>query len=114
MDLNKWWIRSGNGGGGGDTGTSIASTADGGMVLGGYRDTSGGAEGWLLRTDNWGNLTCAEAGLCAGVPDSACDDKDPCTADGCDPLIGCTHKPHPENAPCGEAKVCKGGKCAAL
>ena len=35
---------------------------------------------------------CAE-GKCKAESAKDCDDKNPCTADGCDPGAGCTHKP---------------------
>ena len=56
----------------------------------------------LLRLDAFGNSTCA----CPGVPMSACDDKDPCTADGCN-AGSCTHQTWADGTPC------PGGKCAS-
>jgi hypothetical protein len=47
-----------------------------------------------------------------------CDDKNPCTADTCDPAIGCVHTPLAESATCDDGDactlgtVCQSGKCA--
>ena len=97
-----------------ETGTAMAVAADGGFVLAGQFGVGKSPTGLVYRTDNWGNLTCKEAGVCAGVPDSACDDKDPCTADTCDGLTGCGHKAHPDGAQCGTGKACSSGKCLSL
>ena len=37
---------------------------------------------------------CDALGSCGGTP-RVCDDADPCTADGCDALLGCIHAPIP-------------------
>jgi hypothetical protein len=60
------------------------------------------------------------AGTCLGTDISAnCDDSDPCTADVCDPVGGCSHSVEGVDAacddgdPCTAADVCQGdGSCA--
>ncbi len=66
---------------------------------------------WLLRTDPWGNSSCAGAGVCVGVASNGCDDGNPCTADTCNVLSGCVHVGHPDGAPCGGGKVCAAAVC---
>ncbi len=55
------------------------------------------------------------AGECVGGPDLACDDHNPCTLDGCDPLAGCTFEPVPAPCddfdPCTSPDQCSGGLC---
>jgi hypothetical protein len=45
-----------------------------------------------------------------------CDDDDPCTADTCDPAVGCVTVDSPEGTPCSTATVCAGtcagGECS--
>lgn len=66
---------------------------------------------------------CHGAGHCSGtdetcVPGEAidCDDKNPCTTDGCDPQTGCTHVNDPaadcsDSDACTENDVCVAGVC---
>ena len=55
---------------------------------------------------------CA-GGLCAGGAALTCDDGDPCTADLCDPQVGCQHVPA-EGAACDDGNACTvGDHCAA-
>ena len=63
--------------------------------------------------DPWGHATCAEAGICASKTLEACLDLDPCTADDCDPKLGCTHVPLPDDATCNwsTGAKCKKGIC---
>ena len=49
--------------------------------------------------------TC-QSGVCTGVA-VACDDDNPCTADGCAAAAGCTHVPIA--APCDDGNLCTGG-----
>ena len=66
----------------------------------------------MFRRDAWGNASCAAAGACGGLSPAACADANPCTADGCAPLAGCTHTPLPAGAQCGDDKACDAkGKC---
>ncbi len=58
--------------------------------------------------------TCpADCGPCASAPN--CDDGESCTADDCDPLLGCRHLPRDatmcDAGPCVEQAACKAGKC---
>ena len=63
--------------------------------------------------DPWGHATCAEAGVCASKTLEECLDTDPCTADDCDPKLGCTHVPLPDDATCNwsTGAKCKKGLC---
>ncbi len=60
----------------------------------------------LIRTDHWGNASCAESGACVDKPLSDCDDGKPCTADLCDAAAGCTHAPLPGASPCDDGSKC--------
>ncbi len=42
--------------------------------------------------DAFGHTSCGESGVCHGKPGPTCDDKNPATADSCDPKKGCVHK----------------------
>lgn len=48
-----------------------------------------------------------------------CDDQNPCTADTCDPTLGCQHTPLPDNTscsagdPCNGAWVCQNAACVS-
>lgn len=53
-------------------------------------------------------------GLCAGVDASACADVNPCTADSCDPIVGCVSENEPDGTPCGDSKACKDGVCGGM
>jgi predicted secreted protein len=92
---------------------ALALTPDGFLVAGYAKPlppTTQAAK--ILRTDAFGNLTCATSGPCAGKPFGACDDANPCTADLCDAAHnGCWHADLPDKATCGAGKVCQGGKC---
>jgi len=58
---------------------------------------------------------CTE-GVCAGPDETDCDDGNPCTDDGCDPLTGCTHDfnaaPCDDEDACTGEDVCLNGTCA--
>lgn len=80
-----------------------------------------------------------QGGSCAGVPLVSCDDRDPCTLDGCDPATGaclslplacddgnactrdscdgrsgCVHSPEPDGATCSDGDFCtEGDTCLA-
>jgi hypothetical protein len=71
-------------------------------------------------------LSCNDGNLCT-VQDTCnntvcqgqarnCDDNNSCTADDCDPALGCTHEAANEDAACtdpqGQPGVCKSGLCA--
>jgi hypothetical protein len=57
---------------------------------------------------------CAE-GQCAGGQAANCDDKNPCTTDSCNPLVGCVHGNSSavcdDNDPCTLVDTCAGGAC---
>ena len=59
--------------------------------------------------------TCS-SGVCVAVP-RTCDDGDPCTADACDPVMGCTETPVAgccvENADCDDGNPCTLDQCGA-
>ncbi len=65
----------------------------------------------LLRGDPWGHATCSQAGLCAALPWTACDDANDCTVDGCVPQTGCTHTAAADGSACGAGNVCTAGAC---
>jgi len=75
---------------------------------------SAGDKGALLRTDVFGNTTCPDSGACAGKKIADCDDKNPCTADLCDALSGCSHAALVDGAGCGGSSVCVSGTCQAV
>ena len=68
-----------------------------------------------------GGMACKN-GKCQGGVKKDCDDKDPCTADSCDPKTGCVHavggatagKPCDDGNPCTKDDKCddKAGKCS--
>ena len=63
------------------------------------------------------NLDGCVSGLCKGKS-LICDDKNPCTDDGCDPLLGCGKADNQDKCDDGNActalDICGGGKCAGL
>ena len=110
--LSPVWDRT-YGGKGDDVLLDVARTADGGFVAVGYTASFGAADqqAWLQRTDPWGHATCTEAGKCGTLAADACDDGNPCTADDCEAVLGCTHLKLPDQAPCGGGKGCVSGQC---
>ncbi len=87
----------------------LAAIDGGGLFAAGHTMSkgAGGLDGWLVRTDAWGQLPCAISGACAKADFNACDDGDGCTLDVCLPLGGCKHDP----VQCGGGKLCKAGAC---
>jgi hypothetical protein len=65
-----------------------------------------------------GAETC-QGGLCAAGTPLACGDSNPCTADTCDPILGCRSTQLPNGASCNDSSVCngaetcQGGTCTA-
>jgi hypothetical protein len=59
---------------------------------------------------------CVDGG-CVPVGQVGCSDDDPCTTDGCDPVLGCTHVPA-SGVPCDDGSactsddLCQAGVCA--
>ncbi len=61
-----------------------------------------------------GTETCDAAGACVPGAPPDCDDMNPCTADACDAMGGCTHVDVDDGTPCGDGDVCNGDEtCAA-
>jgi len=92
---------------GDDVAGLLAATADGGFLLGAKATKTVGetSDHWQIRTDAWGNETCAWAGLCLEVKTTACQDGKPCTVDSCSPQTGkCSFKPH--SLACSDADTC--------
>ncbi|MBM4345927.1 MAG: hypothetical protein FJ100_21345 [Deltaproteobacteria bacterium] len=93
--------------------SAIAMHSDG-SVVGLGRNLSGDPAPFTFRRDQWGYPSCAAAGLCATIPRAACDDKDPCTTDTCEPTTGCVHKKLPSGSRCGLTAFCDASaKCVA-
>jgi hypothetical protein len=94
--------------------TGVVLLSDGGFAVAGRTfNTAPIAPAFrLVRTDPWGQATCAAAGVCAGTLASTCDDSNPCTADLCDAAKGCTHADLPNGATCGAGTTCTDGACA--
>src|SRR5439155_1704607 len=65
-----------------------------------------------------GSETCL-GGVCGGSGGLGCDDNSPCTADTCDPLLGCQHAPVVDGTACSDGdacngtETCQGGTCTA-
>lgn len=58
--------------------------------------------------------TC-RAGVCVpGGIAATCDDRNPCTADSCDPRLGCRNQRLPDGTSCGAGRSCVTGRCRAL
>ncbi len=84
---------------------AVSATPDGGFVLGGQTTAN------VVRVDAWGNDSCASSGICATKTAADCDDKNPCTADTCDPIKSCQHASLADASACGDGKTCKVGIC---
>jgi len=109
---NFLWDRS-YGGAKDDILRGIRRTPDGGLALGGYTNSySTNYRFWALRTDAWGYTSCGATGFCAGVAASGCDDGNPCTADVCAPLQGCSNVALADGSACGVGgAACASGQC---
>ncbi len=104
-----------------DYASAVITLPDGGLALAGRmhstylpcggKSSYAGANAWLLRTDPWGHISCAEAGPCASKTLADCDDAKPCTADLCDGKTGCTHTNLADGSNCGGGKTCAAGVC---
>jgi MYXO-CTERM domain-containing protein len=58
-----------------------------------------------------GDETCNN-GTCQPGAEPDCDDKNPCTIDGCDAKLGCTHAPTEAGSDCDDGDLCNGiGAC---
>lgn len=94
----------------GGVGSVSGATLDGGLNLFYTFKAYGGgpaSNSVLIHATPYGYTSCAEAQFCWGKSLQDCDDADPCTADNCDPEIGCTHKQFKDGAMCSF----NGGKC---
>lgn len=58
-----------------------------------------------------GTELCLGGACLAGV-DLFCDDANACTADGCDPALGCVNEAQPDGTACSTADLCE-GTCAS-
>lgn len=78
-------------------------------LIGSHRSDSS----WLMRTDAWGNSSCALSGACVAKKFQDCPAWDPCVAAACDAQQGGCHPVFlPESATCSDAgSKCQGGKC---
>ncbi len=62
-------------------------------------------------------LTWCSDGVCSGGQEVSCHDDNPCTADSCDPTIGCLFLPEEPGStcddgdPCTKGDTCEGGVC---
>ena len=55
-----------------------------------------------------GAEACDGAGACEPGSTLPIDDGNPCTSDGCDPVLGVTHVPVPTGTSCADANACNG------
>ncbi|MFO0567164.1 MAG: hypothetical protein U0263_15955 [Polyangiaceae bacterium] len=53
-------------------------------------------------------LETCQTGTCSGGTPPNCDDANPCTADACDAVLGCTHTPVGNGSGCSDGNVCNG------
>ena len=53
----------------------------------------------------------ADPAFCACVENSDCNDDDPCTADSCQRIGGCSNLPMDDGSHCGPCKMCEAGLC---
>jgi hypothetical protein len=58
-----------------------------------------------------GNETCNGFGTCNPGTPPIVNDRNPCTADACDPTTGVSHAPLPDGTRCNGAGVCQAGAC---
>ncbi len=52
---------------------------------------------------------CDGTGACTPGAALDCDDQNPCTADGCDPTLGCVATPVPDGTACSDDNACTAG-----
>jgi hypothetical protein len=57
-----------------------------------------------------GDETCV-LGVCTPGTPLDCDDLNPCTADSCDPILGCQNPALPDGTSCGVGLTCSNGVC---
>ena len=93
-----------------DRGLGIAAVARG-FICVGETPAASKPNGWLVRTDGFGNSSCAASGSCADRPSVACDDANVFTLDTCSKTGGCTHSNLANGSLCGGSKTCQVGVC---
>ena len=91
---------------------AIVALADG-FALAGLSYPKSKGQGWLLRTDAFGNATCAESGSCIIKTATSCNDGNVCTTDQCTGAAGCTHGKAADGVACGSGKKCASGVCGS-
>ncbi len=114
---NQLWDRTFGGTGNDGLAAIVDLGGSGFAVAGSIGPTSTESDMLLLRTDPWGNTSCATSGICSGYTNE-CDDSNPCTADLCDAAhSGCWHSNLPDTSPCSSgdaclvAQTCTAGAC---
>jgi hypothetical protein len=65
---------------------------------------------WIARLDEFGNVSCAEAGGCADEPVIACSDDSLCTSNACT-AGACSFVDLPDGLSCGGVNTCVSGEC---
>ena len=92
---------------------AAVATATDGFVIAGTDDQKGWGDGWIVKLDSWGNVTCADSGSCGGEAETFCDDANPCTADVCAAATNglCSHTQLADGSVCGTGKTCTTGVC---
>ena len=93
---------------------AAVSAPDGSVVVVGSTGNPYGAlKTWSLSP--WGHASCQEAGECAQLVSSDCQDGDVCTDDLCEPAKGCAPKNNTgdcdDGNPCTLNGACKDGSC---
>jgi slime mold repeat-containing protein len=106
-----------------NTPTPSGSSCEDGNACDGA-ETCDGAGKCQPGTDLTAGTSCADGTVCNG--DEACNgvgacvagtppevtDRNPCTADACDPVTGVSHAPLPDGTACSGVGVCQGGVCS--
>ena len=59
-------------------------------------------------SDRCDGIEICQSGVCTDGPVTDCDDHNMCTADTCDPAIGCRHSPEPDGTSCSDGNICNG------
>jgi len=109
---NKVWDKSFGEVGKFDDFFAIATTTTGWVAAGSTSSNNAAkADGWVVRGDLAGNVTCT----CETLAKPTCDDANPCTADLCSDTDGtCSHTKLQASSPCGPSAVCNlAGACIA-
>jgi hypothetical protein len=96
-----------------DVPAALLRRADGSLLVPakGTKPGAAAADVAVWTFDAWGYGSCKDAGGCAAMPATGCDDANACTADIYTPT-GCSHTPLTEGALCKLGKTCKKGSCS--